>query len=304
MATTVRSKGILPGLALLGAGVACLLFAYVFVAGPTKNDNPSAAAPAIQPEKAAAAPTEPPQRDARVEAGPTGFVAAPTYRAPDDTTPESQTQLQETELEHLREVFQNSVAPSFQYDFQLNHEGRSAIDAFVASMPEDLGSADLETLSTMIESQLSTPAAADLAFIITHQYRLEREEARLMKEIGPVTTMAGQQEVQAQLAQLREEWFGPELSGRLFGEAEEGQPVAADDNTGEAPQPRSEEQAELASIETQWQQRYQAFLAEKHFIDNAGLDRTEKDRQIEALLQQHYAPDELEAARAFDQLEP
>lgn len=61
---------------------------------------------------------------------------------------------------------------------------------------------------------------------------------------------------------------------------------------------------QLADIERAWELRYQAFLMEKLLIDQAGLDQTGKDRQIEALIEQHCATEEREAARAFDPLKP
>ena len=207
-------------------------------------------------------------------------------------------------------MFLTTVYPLFQYEFRLDGESRSAIDVFVASLPEDLSDEALETVSAMIEAQLAGPEAEYLAFVITHLYRLEQEEARLVEEAGPVTTMADQLETQARLSHLREQWFGPELSSLLFGT-----PDTADSSSGKAPQESgpgvsraeetpaelAEEQAELAEIEGAWERRYQRFLVEKQVIVRAGLDQTEKDQQVEALLQQHYSPRELEAARAFDE---
>lgn len=305
MAANIGSSRILPGAALLGIGITCLVLGYIFLAGPESND--SSTQPSPEAERQAASPHPTDHREPETGSGTSSpiFATAPTDEG---AAAQPQSRLQETDLEHLREVFQNSVAPSFQYDFRLDREGRAAIDAFVASMPDGLGNEDLDTLTTMIESQLSTPEAEDLAFIITHLYRLEEEETRLMDDIGPVTTMAGQQEAQAKLAQLRDEWFGPELSAQLFSDTDDGQSSATadspdDNSTEETSEPRNEEQAELADIENEWEQRYQAFNAEKQFIDDAGLDQAEKDRQIEALLQQHYAPEERDAARAFGQLE-
>ena len=214
--------------------------------------------------------------------------------------------LQEAELEHLREVFRNSLYALFQYDFPMDREGRVAIDAFVASMPEDLGSGDLDTIAQMIAEQLQTPEAEDLAFIITHLYRLEREEARLMSGREPVSTMEGQLQAQQRLSELRDQWFGPELSEWLFPGGNDAPASISPAETESQPDAEnttalSEEQSELADIEAAWKQRYQSFLAEKQIIDRAGLDQAEKDRQIEALLQQHYTPGELEAARAYDE---
>ncbi|WP_404365492.1 lipase secretion chaperone [Marinobacter sp.] len=250
----------------------------------------------------------------RGEAGPLpSDVERPTIDAippGEETGTQPASRLQEAELEHLSEVFLNTLHTLFQYDFPLDQEARAALDTFVASMPEDLTSEDLETISAMIQAGLSSPESEDLAFIITHLYRLEQEEARLMSEGAPVTTMAQQLEAQERLAQLRDQWFGPELSELLFSGADDAgtssdqisagsQP--AYDGMEERPEALAEAQAELADMESAWEQRYQVFLAEKQVIDRAGLDQTEKDRQIEALLQQHYIPRELEAARAFDQ---
>jgi hypothetical protein len=218
--------------------------------------------------------------------------------------------LQEAELAHLNDVFLSSLYPLFQYDFPLDREGRSAIDVFVASMPDGLNDEDLDAVSAMIQAQLRTPEAEDLAFIITHLYRLEQEEARMLSEGEPITTMEGQLEAQERLSRLREEWFGPELSARLFPGAEDirdSADVSAEqsppDGAGseEPPESLNEAQAELADIEQAWERRYQAFLADKQVIDRAGLDQSEKDQQIEALFRQHYTPQELEAAKAFDQ---
>lgn len=308
MAANIRSAKILSGAALLGIGIVCLVFAYVFLAGPESNDSSPQPSLDAEPQAASQPPTRHHEPETGSETSSPIVATSPTDQGTEGTAAQPPSRLQETELEHLREVFQNSVAPSFQYDFRLDREGRAAIDAFVASMPDGLGNEDLDTLTTLIESQLSTPEAEDLAFIITHLYRLEEEEAHLMDDIGPVTTMAGQQEAQAKLAQLRDDWFGPELSARLFSDTDDGQSSATadspdDNNAEETSEPQNEEQAELADIENEWEQRYQAFNAEKQFIDNAGLDQAEKDRQIEVLLQQHYAPEERDAARAFGQLD-
>jgi hypothetical protein len=222
--------------------------------------------------------------------------------------------LPEAELAHLSDVFLSSLYPLFQYDFPLDREGRLAIDAFVASMPEGLSDEGLDAVSAMIQSQLRTPEAEDLAFIITHLYRLEQEEARMLSEGEPITTMEGQLEAQERLSRLREEWFGPELSARLFPGAEDirgalyegagpSTKESSPDDTGsdEPPESLTEARAELADIERAWERRYQEFLADKQVIDRASLDQSEKDQQIEALFRQHYTPQELEAAKAFDQ---
>jgi hypothetical protein len=305
MSATITIKRTLLGgaLLLLGLGLAGLLFIDYFSAPAVKMppadiataDRTQAVAPFSGPPSGTLSGTD--QENLR-------DGAAENAVAPSDST------LQEAELEHLSEVFLNSVYPLFQYDFQLNREGRSAIDVFVASMPDGLSREDLDAISAMINAQLLSPEAEDLAFIITHLYRLEQEEARIMSEGAPVTTMEGQLEAQERLSQLRDEWFGPELSALLFSGADDlpassdpntAESPADDDGTEELPEALAEERSELADIERAWERRYERFLAEKQVIDRAGLDQTEKDKQIEALLRQHYTPQELEAARAFDQ---
>lgn len=231
-------------------------------------------------------------------------------READETGVQPGPSLQEAELEQLREVFENSVYPLFQYGLQLDREGRSAINVFVASMPEGLESEDLDAIANMITDHHSTPDAEDLAFVVTHLYRLEQEEARLMNDGEPVTTMEDQLEAQEQISDLREEWFGPELSEWLFSSSEDGQASTDQEHTDsqtrdgpseELPDELVENQDELADMEDSWTKRYQQFESERQVIDRAGLDQDEKDKQIETLLRQHYTAQELEAARAFDQ---
>lgn len=308
-----RSTGTQRGSALLGLGVGGLLLAY-YIAGPEDYLSPSDPAPEESLQAAVPlAHVRPKLSEARLESGSPAFT--PGVSNTDTDRPEvyvtghTQSLLQEAELEHLSDVFLNIVYPLFRYDFQLSAEGRSAINVFVASMPEGMGTEDLERVAAMIDTQLSSPESEDLAFVITHLYRLEAEEARILSEGAPVTTMAGQLEAQERLAELREEWFGPELSELLFSGSDENQasaeqitdPSRPGGSGAEAPpEALTEEQAELAAIKLAWEQRYQEYLAEKRVIERAGLDQPEKDRQIEALLQQHYSPQELDAARAFD----
>ncbi|WP_166256460.1 lipase chaperone [Marinobacter salicampi] len=311
MTATKGLKGKRVGWVLLGLVLLALVFAYFF---STRAENaPSAdTARVISTQDTVPVPSESRQSSGNAEPAITGTAPEqnPTedHRASDDAADHAGSHLQEEELDHLGEVFLNSVYPSFEHDFQVDREGRSAIDVFVASMPEDLSDQDVDTISTMITTRFSGPDGENLAFIITHLYRLEREEARLMNKAGPVATMADQLEAREKLSRLREQWFGPELSEALFSgsddeEAGSGENAASGQSevgsTEEAPADWSEEQAELAAIERAWEQRSRAFRAEKQIIDNAGLDQAEKDRQSETLLRQHYAPEELEAARAF-----
>lgn len=58
--------------------------------------------------------------------------------------------------------------------------------------------------------------------------------------------------------------------------------------------------ARSARIQQEWEQRYEAFRAQKQIILASGLAEQDKAQQIETLLQQHYDKNELAAARAFD----
>lgn len=309
MAANIRSKRKVLGCALFGLGIAALLFVYFFVAAPGDNSE-SPVVSAV--EQSRTAPSSPSAANDSVKSGDGAgehSLSSMSHEDPVAENPEAEPDavLKDEELERLSDVFENSVYPLFRNDFQLDIESRAAINALVASIPEGLSSEDLDRVYAMIERRLSTPEAEDVAFIITHLYRLEQEEARLMRERGPVTTMAGQLEAQEELSRLRDQWFGPELSEKLFSGTDDVQSrsgeIQADDLGDEKPpETLTDEQAELAELEGDWEERYQRFLAERQVIDNAGLDQAEKDQQIEALLRQHYAPEELEAARAFDQM--
>lgn len=299
------SKGKRAGYVLLCLGAAGLLCAYIFTV--PHRDTPPVVSVSVDSGRAGV---------------PSGYPAPPGAERSGELEPavadtplpniptKADSGLQEAELEHLGEVFMNSLYPLFQYDFPLDNEGRSAIDVFVASMPQGLSGDDLDTVSNMIETGLASPEAGDLAFIITHLYRLEQEEARITRQRGPVATMADQIAVQEQLSQLRDQWFGPELSTLLFSGAEDAQapenPTQSENPPNataaeELPELQARAKSELAAIERAWEQRYQMFLAEKQVIERAGLDQAEKARQIETLMRQHYAAKELKAAKAFDQ---
>lgn len=287
---------------LIGVGFASLVLAYYVVGSP--DDAGAHGVPAEQSSGI--------QGGATVEpASATGTrQASGQATGTDNTAAQSGPPLNEAELERLRDVFQNSLSPLFQDGLQLDQEGRSAIDVFVASMPSGLGDDELDRVSAMITDQRSSPDAEDLAFVITHLYRLEQEEARLTNDSGPVTTMAEQLEARERISELRDEWFGQELSKLLFSSSADGETNPGDGETAnraedggadELPDEQVRNREELATMEHGWEQRYEQFESEKRLIDRAGLDQKEKDRQIEALFRQHYKPRELEAARAFDQ---
>ena len=310
MGATTCSKKRLLGSVVLGLGLAGFLFAYYLVVPHGKMSSPEN--PSVGQSKISEPDPHHLQSSDNTEVAPPVSLVdqkgIERSRVEHATGNPSIIPLDDAELERLSGVFINSVYPAFRDDFQLNTKGRSALNVFVANMPEGLGEEDLETISGMIESQFTGPASEDLAFIITHLYRLEQEEARIMEEREPITTMEEQLEVHEELSELRDEWFGPELSEELFGgtgdaESRPGQSTAESQPEGSAEEQETltDEQAELAAVESAWEQRYEEFHAEKQLIERAGLDEAEKERQIEDLLEQHFAPEESEAARAFGQ---
>lgn len=286
---------------LIGVGFAGFVLAYYLVDSP--DDTGIHELPAEQSIRTQDNPTvEPASTTVTSQASGQATGAA-------DTATKSGSPLNEAELGRLREVFQNSLYSLFQDGLQLDREGRSAIDVFVASMPAGLGDEELDRVFAMITDQRSSPDAEDLAFVITYLYRLEQEEARLVNDSGPVTTMAEQLEARERISELRDEWFGPELSELLFSSSPDGEAnpgdeetanIVEEESTDELPDEQVKNREELATMEHRWEQRYEQFESEKRLIDRAGLDQKEKDKQTEALLRQHYTPQELEAARAFD----
>ncbi|GAA3965494.1 hypothetical protein GCM10022278_24140 [Allohahella marinimesophila] len=298
-------------LLVLGLG---LLFVVILFFSRSENTAPEHNAPTHRPQ-----PVEPPTPMSPESAGNIAQSRLPPSTderlgskdglSAARTAAQSGAQLQDADIEHLSDVFRNSVYPSFQDGFQLDRDGRAAIDVFVASMPDGLNNTDLGAVASIIKAQLPAAEAEELAFIITQLYRLEQEETRIMNEGEPVTTMAGQLAAQKRLTQLRDEWFGPELSALLFSETDIAQSSSGDNtadhhaggaNSEDLSEALVQKQAELADIESDWEQRYQKFRTEKQLIVNAGLDQAEKDRQIDLLFRQHYSDQELEAAQAFD----
>lgn len=212
-------------------------------------------------------------------------------------------QLTDHQLAQLNELFLNSVAPYFQYEFKLEADHKAALQIFVGRMPEGLSQQDLNTITEMIQSQLKTAEAEDLALLITSLYQLEQEEARLLGSGSMPTTMAEQLKMHAQLTQMRENWLGKEFASLLYASPEvapSSDEVEKDINQGNQGEDLQSVENEMADQEKQWEQRYQLYLQEKQLIEKAGLAEQEKQLQIEALLKHHYSTQELEAARAFD----
>ncbi len=213
--------------------------------------------------------------------------------------------LTEEKLNELQALFMSSLYPLFQYELSLSSQHKGRLQLFVSSMPEGLNKLELSTVLRMIETQLNHPEAEDLAMLIGGLYQADRAEAAFLSQQKVPKTAAEQEALLQNIQSIREAWLGKEIAELFYAdEVAQDNPVSNLNSTKPSKGPLTEQEVrvarELASIENEWEQRYQRFLQEKEYIDQAGLSEEDKQLQIDELLNHHYAANEIEAARAYD----
>ncbi|TNC80183.1 MAG: hypothetical protein C9356_15550 [Oleiphilus sp.] len=231
----------------------------------------------------------------------------------------------------LDALFVSRLKPIFEFGFTLETDSIVALEIFVAQLPMSLADEDLQKLKEVIGHHVVDEVAKPLTDLVLNLYGLRLAEDALHAELGPPDSMEEMAGFQRQLQGLRVSFLGQELAETLYGSdkaAPEGEqtlvlPDPESDPLGHRIARLTEEglsateiaQAladefgvavadnylELYAIEDHWKTRYAAFLEQKNVITSAGLDAREKQRQIDLLLQEHYLPQELQAARRYDE---
>lgn len=233
--------------------------------------------------------------------------------------------LDDESLLNISEILENSLVPAFLNDSEAlnNFEQKAAIDVFVSRMPDDLSNSDLQQINSLLRDYLPYDLADTLAQKIEQSYQLhQREQAYLSSALAnnkSAETMAEQIVIAMHLDRLKGEEFqheselDPEPSEAFLDwqKTEEKfkqiQSTSTDPNQdihevikGEYGSEVADDYLELANAETQWAEKYSAFLAEKRIINEAGLSEEDKAGQIENLIKQHYQENEWAAAKAYD----
>lgn len=231
-------------------------------------------------------------------------------------------------LNSLRDLIQNTLQPALE---ALNIAQMDPDSAKAAQSQLDRDTA-IELLASRLPPEMDDAAQADLLQVLYDDlpadeaeqvfeqtmvlYQVNAEQEAYLASMPPVIDMKEQIRVAQRLANMAgEQGNDSELVSRQLAEPTDAHttlnantPESEDDIAVQyADDPHMAQDVEnaqeaLAGLEDQWMQKYQAFSAQKQVIEQAGLSPADKVGQIAALFRQHYAQNEQEAARAFDQM--
>lgn len=236
--------------------------------------------------------------------------------------------LDDESLLNISDILENSLVPAFSRNSTAldNHfEQKAAIDVFVSRLPEGLSDLDFQQINSLLRDYLPYDLADTLVQEVEQSYRLnEREQAYLSSALAntkSAETMAEQIVIAMHLAKLKGEEVQQEPEIDLepseaflnWQKTEEKfkqiQSISTDPNQDihevikdEYGSEVADDYVELANAETQWVEKYSAFLVEKNIISESGLSEQDKAEQIEDLIHQHYQENEWAAARAYDEM--
>lgn len=236
--------------------------------------------------------------------------------------------LDDESLLNISDILENSLVPAFSRNSTAldNHfEQKAAIDVFVSRLPEGLSDLDFQQINSLLRDYLPYDLADTLVQEVEQSYRLnEREQAYLSSALAntkSAETMAEQIVIAMHLAKLKGEEVQQEPEIDLepseaflnWQKTEEKfkqiQSISTDPNQDihevikdEYGSEVADDYVELANAETQWVEKYSAFLVEKNIISESGLSEEDKAEQIEDLIHQHYQENEWAAARAYDEM--
>lgn len=213
----------------------------------------------------------------------------------------------------LYDAFQN-VRIDENGDVILDNQALEALNRTLQYGVVELSDQNLANLQELIKIGVPGKAGEQTADIVVDYYRyLEAEDEynAIYEQPGSVAEMSTDAYAQQyeELKALRALYLGQEVAAQLFETADasarymfEAQRLEADASlTGEEKAQRLEALNDRLTDETvavdNWRKRYDAFLAEKRLIIDAGLAEQEKKAQVEQLMQQHFSASELEKVR-------
>ncbi|TVP54214.1 MAG: hypothetical protein EA349_12090 [Halomonadaceae bacterium] len=177
----------------------------------------------------------------------------------------------------------------------------------------DLGGQDLADLQELIQVGLPGKAGEQTARIVVDFYHYMEAEKTLNSMLAPsLSAYSGDEAFQHQheeLQVLREQYLGQEVAEALFATADatanymfaarqiqEDDSLSHEEKARKSAELHEQLQRDIIPIDN-WETRRQEFQADKQRILDAGLAEQEKQSQIEALMQQHFEPEEREQIR-------
>lgn len=215
----------------------------------------------------------------------------------------------------------------------VDHRALTALRDGFASI-DRLDPAQLAELQDIIRNGLPPPAGEQTATIVGNYYEYQLAAQTMLG--GSAGESIGGSEAQLErLIALRQSYFGAETAEKLFGDEQayarftlESMRIASDDSLppeekqkrqealaqtlpaslkGESAAPKSENAPQApggaaAPVErrSDFQLRYAEFERQKQAILAAGLVEEEKSAQLERLLHEHFAADEIDLALRYD----
>lgn len=302
--------------------VTVLLLVNLLSGAPARNTD---AAQSYQPAKAAVLVSSDPGIHAVSSAA--RHTAESLRPDPDRSIGKSGQEATQARLSspHFSDAIMKFLYPIIADGFAWTEATRSSLEFYVQYLSPDLDENEIAALVGMIEERLQGEHGVKIADLVQRLYHLRRLESARFDAVPVPSTMEDMLDIEDLRQSLRRQTLGPDLYRAFYG-AKPAEPSLASDTQGisaeidqlrqsgesdevivayiaeyEGPQEAASYQR-LRGVERWWEQRYEAFLAERHPIDAAALDDMDKAPQIEALLRKHFKASELTAARAYDRI--
>ena len=221
---------------------------------------------------------------------------------------------------------ENIVVPAFLHESEeldtLTNQS-TALDIFASSLPEGLSSTDFQEINSLLRDYLPYDVADRLALQAEEKYLLNQQEQAYLSGVlsngSTPDSMDEQIAIAKQLTILKGELADSEVDvetsdallawQKTLNILEEIQSTSSNpeqDRHNRLSEEYGEKVAndylELAAIEAQWTDKYEAYLVERNIISEAALSDDDKQEQIESLIKQHYDENEWAAVRGYDQI--
>lgn len=196
----------------------------------------------------------------------------------------------------------------------LDHDALVSLDETLERIHNRLDEDSVEALVDLIQQSLPGQAGLQLGELVeNYYYYLEakeifsrmNEDLLVKRDVDPLVSIEQDQGLYAELQALREVHLGSDVTAELFRVSDanalymfESMKLEADLNltSQEREQKRKDIQAQYIAQSVNvlnWPARYPAFLSAKQAITSSSIDMQEKVKQVNALLDEHFSPEEL-----------
>lgn len=256
-------------------------------------------------------------------------------RAPQETLPGSHSNLNGESgepVQHAKalnpETFipdiTNVLLPVFGDGVRWNNRTRATLSFYIERLPGNLSKRELVDLGLLIQDQLGEESGEQVAALVKRLYQLRLLEAQQLDSQPPPVSMEESLKREMERIALRREALGQSLYAHLYPSNTMPESITSGGISVDIAQLRQQGESDemilayieeydgsqsaanyerLRNVEQWWHQRYEVFLQERRLIDSAALDDEEKKRQIDILYGKYYSANEINAAKAYDQIQ-